>query len=213
MATLVPTIGEGLSRGSRRHEQHNRSDPGGESLSPLVPGGERQHERAPRGGPRDGHAHQQLQIGPGSCAGSFAAQPVPTMAAEVAKTWVPRWVWRRKCQRVSTGLNAGKEDGGWRRRIAPGIRGFSPVWGPPAPSRSKSSTSSDGVTALRRLAADLFARQVHGMGVGIRQDHGRADIAARPPSAAYRGPFAALIARGGESAAAPGQGHMERGLV
>jgi hypothetical protein len=48
MATLVATINEGLSRGSRRHEQHSRSHPGGESLSPLVPGGERQHELAPR---------------------------------------------------------------------------------------------------------------------------------------------------------------------
>jgi hypothetical protein len=123
-------------------------------------------------------------------------------AARGDETRVPRWVWRRNCQNFSTGLNAGKEDGGWRRRRVPGTRGFSPVWGHPAPSGSKSSTSSDGVTALRRLAADHFATQVHGLGVGIRQDHGRADIAAWPPSAAYGGPFAALIARGGEPAAA-----------
>jgi hypothetical protein len=58
MATLVPIIGEGLNRGSRRHEEHSRSDPGGESLSPRVPGGERQHELAPRGASRDGHAEQ-----------------------------------------------------------------------------------------------------------------------------------------------------------
>jgi hypothetical protein len=38
MATLVPTIDEGLSRDSRRHEQHSRSDPGGETLSPRVLG-------------------------------------------------------------------------------------------------------------------------------------------------------------------------------
>jgi hypothetical protein len=73
MATLVPTIGEGLSRGSRRHEQHSRTDPDGESLSPLAPGGERQGELAPRGGTRDGHAHRQLQIRPGSCARSLGA--------------------------------------------------------------------------------------------------------------------------------------------
>lgn len=48
MATLVPTIGDGLSRGSRRHEEHNRSDPTGESLSPRVPVGGRPLERAPR---------------------------------------------------------------------------------------------------------------------------------------------------------------------
>jgi hypothetical protein len=46
MATLVPTIGEGLNRGSRRHEQHSRSGPGCESLYSLVPGGERQHDSA-----------------------------------------------------------------------------------------------------------------------------------------------------------------------
>jgi hypothetical protein len=48
MATLVPTLVQELSRGSRRHEQHSRSDPRGESLSPLVPGGERRPEPARR---------------------------------------------------------------------------------------------------------------------------------------------------------------------
>jgi hypothetical protein len=36
------------------------------------------------------------------------------------------------------------------------------------PSRSKSSTSSDGTTTLRHLAADLLEMQVHRLGVGIR---------------------------------------------
>jgi hypothetical protein len=48
MAPLVHAINEGLSRGSRRQEQHSRSDPGGESLSPLVPGGRSRHELAAR---------------------------------------------------------------------------------------------------------------------------------------------------------------------
>jgi hypothetical protein len=38
----------------------------------------------------------------------------------------------------------------------------------PVPSRSKSSTSSDGTTTLRHLAADLLEMQVHRLGVGIR---------------------------------------------
>ncbi|MGH6813438.1 MAG: hypothetical protein ACREDM_14230 [Methylocella sp.] len=39
-----------MSRGSRPHEQHSRSDPDGESLYPVVPEVERQHELAPRAG-------------------------------------------------------------------------------------------------------------------------------------------------------------------
>ena len=99
MATLVPAFGEGLSRGSRRHEQHSRSDPGGESLSPLVPGGERQHELAPRGGSREdtltanyesgevrardplGHlAQPRAEFGDGSALASFAWRPARTNA-------------------------------------------------------------------------------------------------------------------------------------
>jgi len=48
MATVVPTSDEGLRRGSRRHEQDSRSDPGGESLCLLAPGRERQLELALR---------------------------------------------------------------------------------------------------------------------------------------------------------------------
>jgi hypothetical protein len=46
------------------------SDPDGDSLYSLVPGGERQHELALRGGVKSGdvHAQRQLQIRPGSCA-------------------------------------------------------------------------------------------------------------------------------------------------
>jgi hypothetical protein len=65
---------------------------------------------------------------------------------------------------------------------------------------------------LASLATDLFVRQVYGLGVAIRQDHGRADIAARPPSAAYGGPFAAQTARGGEPAAARGPDAGQRAL-
>jgi len=48
---------------------------------------------------------------------------------------------------------------------------------------SGSIEEQDGVTALRHLAADLFEMQVHRVGVGIRQDQGRAGIATRADGA------------------------------
>jgi hypothetical protein len=61
----------------------------------------------------------------------------------------------------------------------------------PVPSRSKSSTSSDGTTTLRHLAADLLEMQVHRLGVGIRTTAAPVSRRGRTaPSAARSWPFA-----------------------
>src|SRR5271166_3572747 len=71
----------------------------------------------------------------------------------------------------------------------------------------------DGVTALRHLAADFLEMQIHRLGVGIRQDQSRADIATRTDGAENVGPFAALIARRGRTAAAFGPNAGQRALL
>jgi hypothetical protein len=78
---------------------------------------------------------------------------------------------------------------------------------------SGSIEEQDGVTALRHLAADLLEMQVHRLGVGIGHDQGRADVTTRTDSAEYVGPFVALIARGGWSAAALGPDAGQRALL
>ena len=69
---------------------------------------------------------------------------------------------------------------------------------------SGSIEEQNGMAALRHLAADLLEMQIHRLGVGIRQDQGRTDIAMRADRAEYVGPFAALIPRRGWTAAALG---------
>ena len=79
------------------------------------------------------------------------------------------------------------------------------AWNPQLSARllpSGAIEEEDSVTALRHLAADLFKMVVHRLGVGARQQQGRAGIAARAASAGYAGPLAALIARPGRTAAA-----------
>jgi hypothetical protein len=78
---------------------------------------------------------------------------------------------------------------------------------------SGSIEEQHGVTALRHLVADLLEMQVHRLGVGIRQHQSRADLATRADSAEYVGPFAALIARGGRTAAALGPDAGQRALL
>ncbi len=89
-------------------------------------------------------------------------------------------------------------------------------WDPQLAARlmpSGSIKEQDGVTALRHLAADLLEMQVHRVGIGIRQDQGRADIAARTDSAEYIGPLTALVARRGRTAAALGPDAGQRALL
>ena len=62
----------------------------------------------------------------------------------------------------------------------------------------------DGVTALRHLATDLIEMQVHRVGIGIRQNQCRADLATRTNSPEYGGPLPPLITRRGRTAAALG---------
>lgn len=89
-------------------------------------------------------------------------------------------------------------------------------WDPQLAARlmpSGSIKEQDGVTALRHLAADLLEMQVHRVGIGIRQDQGCADIAARTDSAEYIGPLTALVARRGRTAAALGPDAGQRALL
>jgi hypothetical protein len=53
------------------------------------------------------------------------------------------------------------------------------------------------VTVSRHLATDLLEMHVHRVGIGIRQDQGRADVTTRTDSAEYIGPLTALVARRG----------------
>ena len=80
-------------------------------------------------------------------------------------------------------IGAPAGDGMFWERLSPVL--WRPSLPKTGPSRSKSSTSSDGVTALRHLAADLLEMQVHRLGVGIRQDQGRAGIAMRADGAIH----------------------------
>ena len=90
------------------------------------------------------------------------------------------------------------------------------AWDPQLAARLMPSGSIEeqyGVAALRHLAADLLEMQVHRLGVGIRQDQGRADIPKRTDGAKYVGPFASLIARPGWTAAALGPNASQCALL